>query len=83
MRIGEITAAQNEQECPHIVEIAVPPNGLGSALLSIYTFHRERGLDLRRGRTQQRESQDFVRWCFKRRNDAEDFSKLFSGKFVS
>ena len=40
-RRGERTAAQNEREFPHIVELAVPPTGFGVKLNSMYEFHRQ------------------------------------------
>jgi hypothetical protein len=82
IRKEDVAAAQNERACPHIVEVPVPPNGLGAALVSMHAFHRERGLDLRRGRNQRREHQDFVRWCFRQRIDAEAFAKAFGGKLI-
>jgi hypothetical protein len=59
--------------------MAVPPNGFGSKLNAMYDFHRERGLEPRRGRGQRRDTQDFVRWCFAKQDDAEEFSKAFGG----
>jgi hypothetical protein len=41
---GERTAAQNERDFPHIVELQVPPNGFGVKLDAMYAFHRERNL---------------------------------------
>ena len=79
-RRGERTAAQNERDFPNIVELEVPPNGFGVKLDAMYEFHRERGLEPRRGRGQRRGNQDFVRWCFGNRADARDFAKAFSGK---
>lgn len=57
--------------------MAVPPNGFGSKLNAMYEFHRERGLEARQGRGQRRGNQDFVRWCFNRQSDAENFAKTF------
>jgi hypothetical protein len=79
-RKGKRTVAQNERDYPHIVELAVPPNGFGAALDAMYEFHRTRGLTDRRGRGVRRDGQDFVRWCFANPADAEDFAKVFGGK---
>ena len=76
-RKGERTAAQNESECPYIIELKMPPNGLGAKLDLIHEFHRQRGLDIRRGRGERRNDQDYVRWCFANREDAEAFEKAF------
>jgi hypothetical protein len=80
---GERTAAQNEREFPHIVEMAVPPGGFRAQLDSMYDFHRERDIEARRGRGQRRDNQDFVRWCFGNHDDAEDFKKLFGGTLIA
>lgn len=80
-RRGERTAAQNEREFPHIVEMEVPPSGFGTNLDSMYEFHRQRGIEARRGRGQRRDNQDHVRWCFAKPSDAQDFAKTFGGKF--
>lgn len=76
-RKGERTTRQNERECPNTVELKMPPNGFGKKLDLIYEFHRERGLDIRRGRGQRRDDQHYVRWCFADRTDAEAFKKCF------
>lgn len=78
-RKGEETAAQNERQYPYIVELPVPPNGLGSKLDSMYQFHRDSGIQPIRGRGQRRDSADYVRWCFADRDCAEAFSKAFNG----
>jgi hypothetical protein len=78
-RKGERAPAQNEREFPHLVKMVVPPNGFGSKLNAMYDFHRERGIEVRRGRGERRGEQDSVRWCFANRSDAEDFSRMFGG----
>jgi hypothetical protein len=76
-RKGERTSRTNEREFPNIVELPVPPNGFGKTLDLIHEFHSERGLDIRRGRGQRRNDQDFVRWCFASCADAEAFKTKF------
>jgi hypothetical protein len=78
-RKGRRTPVQNEREYPHIVEMAVPPNGLGTKLDAMYDFHRERGIEARRGRGSRRDVQDFVWCCFANRSDADAFQKAFGG----
>ena len=73
----------NERNYPHIVELALPAGGFGSALDTFDAFHRERGLENRRGRRQRRDEQEFVRWCFGDRSDAEAFAKRFGGVVIS
>ena len=41
-RKREITGLANEQDFPHLVELALPPGGFRSVFLEIDTFHRER-----------------------------------------
>jgi hypothetical protein len=81
-RKGERTAAQNERDHPHIVELAVRPSGFGATLDAMYEFHRARGLSDRRGRSVRRDDQDFVRWCFANAVDAGDFANAFEGSLV-
>jgi len=77
-RKGERTSRANERDFPNIVELIVPPNGFGRTLDSIHEFHRQRGLEARRGRGQRRDDQDYVRWCFASRDDADAFKTAFS-----
>lgn len=78
-RKGERTAWANERDYPHMVEMPVPAGGLGAKLDPIHGFHRDRGLIPYPGRWQRREDQDFVRWCFADRRDAEAFMAAFGG----
>ena len=48
-RKGEITGATNERDFPHVVELALPPDGFKSET-ELDAFHRERELQVRRGR---------------------------------
>jgi hypothetical protein len=78
-RKGERTARMNERDFPHIVELAVPERGFGTTLHAIHDFHRDRGLESRRGRRQRRGEQEFVRWCFIDPADAAAFADQFGG----
>jgi hypothetical protein len=57
-------------------------NGFSVKLDAMHAFHRERGIEAHRGRGQRRDNQDYVRWCFARRSDAEAFAKAFGGKLT-
>jgi len=81
-RKSERTVRTNERECPHIIELAMPPGGLGAKLDLIHAFHRQRGIDIQRGRSQRRDDQDYVRWCFATREDAEAFKVAFGGEVI-
>ena len=48
-RKGEITARMNERDYPHIVEPSVPSSGFRSKSDEMVAFHRERGIEPRRG----------------------------------
>ena len=78
-RKGDQTATGNERGFPHVVEMAMPLGGFGAKLDSIHGFHRDRGLTPYPGRWQRREDRDFVRWCFRDREDAEAFVAGFGG----
>jgi hypothetical protein len=39
----EITARMNERDCPHIVELPLPPGGFRARSDAMLAFHRERG----------------------------------------
>lgn len=82
-RKGERTAHNNERVCPFKVELQMPLGGLGKTLDMIHAFHCERGLDIRRGRGQRRDDQDYVRWCFADLADAEAFGKTFGGVSIN
>jgi hypothetical protein len=43
-RKGEQTARMNERDFPHMVELPLPPGGLGGRDVDIATFHIERGV---------------------------------------
>jgi hypothetical protein len=53
-----------ERDFPYIVEVAVPPTGLGKQLDVMYGWHFLRGIEVRRGRWRREGNQNFVHWCF-------------------
>lgn len=53
-----------ERDFPHIVEIAVPPGGLGKRLDKMYDWHRARSIQDQRGSSRREEGRDFISWCF-------------------
>jgi hypothetical protein len=46
-RKREITGLANEQDFPHVVELAVPPEGFRGAFLEFDAFHRESRIPVR------------------------------------
>jgi hypothetical protein len=63
-RKREITGLANEQDFPHLVELAVPPEGFGRSFLDFDAFHRERRIPVRRGRSRHEVKQFYIRFCF-------------------
>jgi hypothetical protein len=53
-----------ERDFPHVVEIAVPPNGLGGVLIAMYEFHSRHGIEAKRGHGRREYGGNFIRWCF-------------------
>jgi hypothetical protein len=50
-RKREIIGLRNERDFPHLVELALPPEGFRDVFLQIDAFHRERRIPVRRGRS--------------------------------
>ena len=72
-----------ERDFPHFVEMAVPPGGFGRQLDRMYDWHRERGIEARRGSGRREEARDIVRWCFADRDLAGGFAAAFGGSVVT
>jgi hypothetical protein len=71
-----------KREFPHIVEVAVPPRGLGKRLDSMHTFHTERGIKACIGRGRRKDSQDYIRWYFADATIAASFAVEFGGTLM-
>ena len=71
------SAKSVEQEFPHFVEIAVPPNGLGNTLIAMYAFHARHGIALKRGHGRHDDGRSVIRWCFADPAVAAAFAKEF------
>ena len=69
-RKGEITGLMNEQDFPHIVELALPPSGFRKRILEFAAFHDDHGLPVRRGRGGNEAEQFYVRFGFPEAADA-------------
>ena len=61
---GRQGAKSVEQDFPHFVEIAVPPNGLGNTLVAMYDFHARYRIVAKRGHGRHDDGASFIRWCF-------------------
>src|SRR5262249_36575587 len=58
-RKREIVGLTNERDFPHLVELALPPGGFRSVFLEIDTFHRDRRIPVRRGRSRHEAEQSY------------------------
>ena len=76
---GRASQKTIERGFPHIVEIAVPPGGLGKRLDAMLAFHTERGIDPCLGRGRREDSQDYLRWYFADAHTAVSFAAEFGG----
>ena len=82
-RKREITGLANEQDFPHLVELAFPPGGFRSVFLEIDTFHRERRIPVRRGRNRYQVKQVYIRFCFPDTATADAFCNRFGGECLT
>jgi len=79
----EIIRLTNERDFPHLVELALPPEGFRSILLEIDAFHRERRIPVRRGRNRHDIKQVYIRFCFPDAATADGFRKRFDGQCLT
>jgi hypothetical protein len=82
-RKREIMGLRNERDFPHLVELALPPEGVRSVLLEIDAFHRERRIPVRRGRSRHEVKQVYIRFCFSDTATADAFRNRFGGECLT
>jgi hypothetical protein len=82
-RKREIVGLANEQDFPHLVELALPPGGFGSVFLEFDAFHRERRIPALRGRSRHEADQFYIRFCFPDAATADAFRNRFGGQFLT
>jgi hypothetical protein len=71
----------NQRKYPHLVELPLPPGGFGSASDAMLAFHREHGIQPRRGRNEDEDF--FVTFCFADPIHADAFQKRFGGALLA
>jgi hypothetical protein len=72
-----------ERKFPHIVEIALPVNGLDVRVnCEMATFYRLRNIRPRFGRRRTRTGRDYGRWCFSDQTIADAFREQLGGERV-
>jgi hypothetical protein len=76
-RKSETVRLRNERDFPHLVELALPPEGFRDVFLQIDAFHRERHLPVRRGRSRHKAKQFYIRFCFPDTATADAFRNCF------
>ena len=74
---GRSSAKAIERDFPHIVEMAVPPNGFGRQLDLMYDWHRAHNIEARRGSGRREDDRDIVR-CVSRIRKPASTSPLLS-----
>jgi len=82
-RKREMVGLTNEQHFPHLVELAVPPEGLRDALLEFDAFHREHRIPVYRGRSRHEAEQLYIRFCFPDTATADAFRSRFGGECLT
>jgi hypothetical protein len=82
-RKSETVRLTNERDFPHLVELALPPGGFRSFFLEIDTFHRERRIPVRRGRSRHEAEQSYIRFCFPDTATADAFRNRFGGECLT
>jgi hypothetical protein len=82
-RKTEVVGLTNEQHFPHLVELAVPPEGLRDALLEFDAFHRERRIPVYRGRSRAVAERFHIRFCFPDTTLADAFRNRFGGQCLT
>jgi hypothetical protein len=80
---GRMSQKAIEREFPHVVEIAVPPGGLGAQLDAMHYFHRARGIQACLGLGRREEGRDYLRWYFTRATMAVFFATEFGGTIIN
>jgi hypothetical protein len=63
-RKSETFRLTNERAFPHLVELALPPEGFRRIFLEVDAFHCEQHIPFRRGRSRHEVKQFYIRFCF-------------------
>ena len=82
-RKSEIVRFTNERDFPHLVELALPPEGFRDILLEIHAFHRNQRIPVRRGRSRHDVKQSYIRFCFPDAATADAFRNRFGGECLT
>lgn len=77
---GSGGAPKTTKEFPYLVQIFVPPDGLGERLDEMLAFHRDSGIAPHLGKGRRERSGDYLRWRFADLETAIAFAVKFGGK---
>jgi hypothetical protein len=80
---GRMSQKAIEREFPHVVEIAVPPGGLGAQLDAMHYSHGARGIEACLGLGRRDKGHDYLRWYITRPAAADAFAVEFGGNLIS
>jgi len=78
-RKSEFVRLTNERNFPHVVELALSPEGFREVLVQINAFHSERHIPVRRGRSRYEVKPFYIRFCFPDAATADAFRSRFGG----
>jgi hypothetical protein len=76
---GRVTPKKIARLYPHVVEVMVPPGGLGRRIYDMHAFHRQRGIRDQHLPRRRDDEHDYSRWCFADRVHALALTLEFSG----
>ena len=79
---GRTSPKTIERDFPHVVEIAVPPGGLGAQLDDMHAFHAARGVKACIGLGRREDNLDYLRWYFTNPTTAAAFAAEFGGTYL-
>jgi len=82
IRSGKL-AAEMTGQFDYIVEIKVPPGGLGFVLENVRVFHREHKIEEQHFLRRRDAQHDYLRWGFADFSTAEAFASQFRGTVIS
>ena len=80
---GRMNQKAIEREFSDVVEIAVPPGGVGAQLDAMHYFHRAKGIHACLGLGRRDEGRDYLRWYFTRQTVADAFAAEFGGTIIN
>jgi hypothetical protein len=72
-----------ERNFPHVIEMAIPPGGLGKRLDALHEWHKARGILSHGSRGRHDEGTFYIRWYFTEAATADAFLVAFGGDRIT